>query len=118
MIYLRFFSLLFVMLTAACQVTTEQARNKGSRLEGQSNKSAQQLSECIYNRWSTTTVIARDDTSHIEKSDVRTTVFTWEDSMFVDITPQGKGTDYKFYTTFDMGPTVLADRKAIVSQCS
>ncbi|MEG3113158.1 MULTISPECIES: hypothetical protein [unclassified Pantoea] len=117
MIQLRIPFLVISLLLTGCQVTPDDARNKPAAFQMHSNRSSQQLSECIYNAWSTTAVIAKDETSHIEKTEQVISVYTWEDSMFADIYSRGKGSEVKFYKTFEMGDTVQSDRLSLLKAC-
>lgn len=117
MISNRVFALVLPLVVAGCVTTTDEVRNAQPAWNAVSHKSPETLSQCIYSGWSTSRVVAKDDTSHTEMIAGRTTVYTWENSMFVDLFPRGKGTDMKFYKTFNMGETVLADRLAIVKNC-
>ncbi|MEZ3498601.1 hypothetical protein [Pantoea sp. KPR_PJ] len=106
-------------LLCGCQAATPQeARMKNAVVSEHSSRSVDQVSRCIYQGWSTTQVVERDSTTHIEHEENRLTVFTWEDSMFADVYKQGSGTAVRFYKTFNMGPEVLADRSRIVKRCT
>jgi len=91
---------------------------KNAEVNEVSNRSVDQVSECIYRGWSTTEVIERDTTTHIEHASDRITIYTWEDSMFADLYKRGSGSEVRFYKTFNMGPEVLADRSRIVKLCA
>lgn len=117
MIYNKLFAIILPLAVVGCTSSVEDARLNQPSWQGSSSKSTEALSQCIYSGWSTSRVIAKDDTSHTEMKPGKTTVYTWEESMFVDLTPQGSGTDMRFYKTFEMGETVLADRLSIVQHC-
>ena len=111
-------SLIGVLLLCGCQSPTpEQARMQAPAFQGQSTRTVPQLSDCIYRGWSATNVIARDNSTHTQPQGEQITVLTWEDSIFADVTPQRKGAEVKFFTTFMMAPQVRADRQAIVERC-
>lgn len=114
----RIGSLTGVLLLCSCQAPTpDQARLQEPLFQGQSTRTVPQLSDCIYRGWSTTSVVARDDTTHTRPSGSAISVFTWEDSIFADISPHGRGAEVKYFTTFRMAPQVMADRQAIVKRC-
>lgn len=116
--YFRIGSLAGVLLLCGCQAPTpDQARQQEPLFQGQSTRTAPQLSDCIYRGWSTTTVIASDNTTHTQPRGSDISVYTWEDAIFADITPQRKGSEVKYFTTFRMAPQVMADRQAIVQRC-
>lgn len=116
--YFRIGSFAGVLLVCSCQApTSDQVRQQQPQLQGQSARTVPQLSDCIYRGWSTTTVIARDNTTHTQPNGNQISVFTWEDSIFADISPRQKGSDVKYFTTFKMAPQVMADRQAIVERC-
>lgn len=118
MTHFRIGSVISVLLLCGCQSPTpEQARSQPPVFQGQSTRTVPQLSDCIYRGWSTTEVIARDNTTHLQPQGDQITVLTWEDSIFADVTPRRKGAEVKFFTTFMMAPQVMADRKAIVERC-
>ena len=105
-------------LLSGCLSTPNEARNEAPLLSRESIKSPEVLSECIYERWTNTRVmLERDNTTHVEKSSNKITVFTWKDSMFADITPNGAGSAVKFYKTFGMGYTIANNRKDVVESC-
>ena len=116
--YVRIGSLAGVLLLCGCQAPTpDQARLQQPVFQGQSARTVLQLSDCIYRGWSTTSVIARDNTTHTQPNGSEISVFTWEDSIFADVSPRRKGADVKYFTTFRMSPDVMADRQAIVERC-
>ncbi|ORM51679.1 hypothetical protein HA41_14595 [Pantoea conspicua] len=116
--HFRIGSLFGVLLMYGCQAPTpEQARLNQPVFQGQSTRTVPQLSDCIYRGWSTTEVIARDNTTHTQPQGEQITILTWEDSIFADVTPQRQGAEVKFFTTFNMAPQVMADRQAIVRRC-
>jgi len=116
--YFRIGSLAGVLLLCGCQAPTpDQARQQQPVFQGQSTRTVPQLSDCIYRGWSTTSVIARDNTTHTQPDGNEISVFTWEDSIFADVSPRRKGADVKYFTTFRMAPQVMADRQAIVERC-
>jgi len=107
-----------VLLVCGCQAPTpDQVRQQQPIFQGQSARTAPQLSDCIYRGWSTTRVVARDNTTHTQPAGSQITVFTWEDAIFADVSPRGKGSDVKYFTTFRMSPDVMADRQGIVKRC-
>ncbi|MGJ0191580.1 hypothetical protein ACR6A7_04460 [Pantoea sp. RRHST58] len=105
-------------LLGGCQMTPQEARMKSADFHQVSNRSAGQLSECIYRGWSSTEVVQKDNTTHLEHESQRVTVYTWENSMFADVYKRGAGSEVHFYKTFTMGPEVLADRSRIVKRCA
>lgn len=114
----RIGSLAGVLLLCGCQAPTpDQARLQQPVFQGQSTRTVPQLSDCIYRGWSTTSVIARDNTTHTQPNGTEISVFTWEDSIFADVSPRRKGAEVKYFTTFRMAPQVMADRQAIVERC-
>ncbi|KIC85683.1 MULTISPECIES: hypothetical protein [Pantoea] len=116
--YFRIGSLAGVLLLCGCQAPTpDQARQQQPVFQGQSTRTVPQLSDCIYRGWSTTSVIARDNTTHTQPDGSEISVFTWEDSIFADVSPRRKGAEVKYFTTFRMAPQVMADRQAIVERC-
>ncbi|ENZ5479354.1 hypothetical protein ACGU0V_000852 [Serratia marcescens] len=105
-------------LLSGCLSTPNEARNEAPLLSRESTKSPEVLSECIYEAWTNTRVmLERDNTTHVEKSSNKITVFTWKDTMFVDITPNGTGSAVNFYKTFGMGYTIANNRKDVVENC-
>ncbi len=105
-------------LLSGCLSTPNEARNETPLLSSGSNKSPQELSECIYEKWTNKRVmLERDNTTHVEKSGNKITVFTWRDTMFSDITPKNSGSEVKFYKTFGMGYTIADNRKEVVISC-
>jgi len=116
--YVRIGSLAGVLLLCGCQAATpEQARLQPPVFQAQSTRTVPQLSDCIYRGWSATRVIAKDNTTHTQPNGSEISVFTWEDSIFADVSPRRKGADVKYFTTFRMAPQVMADRQAIVERC-
>lgn len=109
--------LITAALLAGCQATPEQARNNGPFFSEFSHKDADSVSRCIYQGWSTTQVVEKDATTHLDAKTDKTSVYTWQNSLFTDIYPRGSGAEVKFYKTFDMWPGVLADRSRIVKSC-
>lgn len=118
MTFFRISFLAGVLLLCGCQAPTpDQARQQPPLFQGQSTRTVPQLSDCIYRGWSTTTVIARDNTTHTQPRGSDISVYTWEDSIFADIASYRKGSEVKYFTTFRMAPEVMADRQAIVQRC-
>lgn len=114
----RILLLITVSLLCGCQATPQEARLENAVVSEISSRSVNQVSECIYRGWSTTEVVQRDTTTHIEQDNERITIYTWEDSMFADLYKRGAGSEVRFYKTFNMGPEVLADRSRIVKLCA
>lgn len=110
--------LIALFLLCGCQVTPQETRMKSADFNQVSDKSAGQLSECIYRGWSSTDVVQKDNTTHLEHENERVSVYTWEDSMFADIYTRRGGSEVRFYKTFSMGPEILADRSRIVKRCA
>jgi len=105
-------------MLSGCQATPQEARMKSADFHQVSGRSPGQLSECIYRGWSSTEVVQKDNTTHLEHENERVTVYTWENSMFADVYKRGSGSEVRFYKTFTMGPEVLADRSRIVKLCA
>jgi hypothetical protein len=110
--------LITVSLLCGCQTSPQETRMKSAAFSETSNRSVEQVSECIYRGWSSTEVIEKDPSTHIEHANERLTVYAWQDSMFADLYRRGKGSEVRFYKTFNMGPEVLADRSGIVKRCA
>ncbi|MGK3142013.1 hypothetical protein [Pantoea sp. C2G6] len=114
----RISTLAGILLLCGCQAPTpDQTRQQPPLFQGQSLRTAPQLSDCISRGWSATQVVAQDTTTHTQPDGDQISVFTWEDSIFADVSPQRKGADVKFFTTFRMAPQVIADREGIVKRC-
>ncbi|UBN52307.1 hypothetical protein [Pantoea agglomerans] len=110
--------LIALVLLSGCQATPQEARMKSADFHQASGRSASELSECIYRGWSSTEVVQKDNSTHLEHENQRVTVYTWENSMFADVYKRGAGSEVRFYKTFSMGPEVLADRSRIVKRCA
>lgn len=110
--------LIALFLLSGCQTSPQEARMKSADFHQVSGRNAGQLSECIYRGWSSTEVVQKDNTTHLEHENERVTVYTWENSMFADVYKRGAGSEVRFYKTFTMGPEVLADRSRIVKLCA
>jgi len=110
--------LIALVLLSGCQPTPPEARLKSADFHQASGRSASELSECIYRGWSSTEVVQKDNSTHLEHENQRVTVYTWENSMFADVYKRGAGSEVRFYKTFSMGPEVLADRSRIVKRCA
>lgn len=110
--------LIALVLLSGCQATPQEARMKSADFHQASGRSTSELSECIYRGWSSTEVVQKDNSTHLEHENQRVTVYTWENSMFADVYKRGAGSEVRFYKTFSMGPEVLADRSHIVKRCA
>ncbi|BET97286.1 hypothetical protein [Xenorhabdus taiwanensis] len=106
------------LILSGCMATPNEARIKKPNFEGSSNKTAKELAECIYNGWTNTRVLLeRDHTVHSESFGDVITIFTWNSSMFADVTSSSNGSIVKFYKTILGAVPVEWNRKEVVEKC-
>lgn len=105
------------IMLAGCMSTPNEAREGKAIFTLESNKTANDLASCIYEGWTNTrALLERDNTTHTERGVERITVFTWHDTMFVDIT-SGEKSKSAFYKTVG-GAYILADNRIeVIKSC-
>lgn len=100
-----------------CMSTPNEARKTDPLIDAHSNKSQSDMVNCISERWQETRFLMEyDNTVHSETRGDTTTVFTWKNSMFADVTKNKSGSRIKLYSAIS-GGMLPSNREQALSSC-
>lgn len=109
---------LFCFFLYGCTITPNGARKREPILDLNTNKSVKDVSECIVEKWENNKYLFEYDNSvNIKTINNITTVYTFRNSIFADITSIDSGTNIKMFSATFGGMLLINDRKELLKQC-